>query len=61
MINKEVNKNPEIIADLFTYIVFFEETIKFGKEPYAKSKKILDVGMFSELSKETLKSASSTN
>jgi|JI6StandDraft_1071083.scaffolds.fasta_scaffold13888_2 hypothetical protein len=60
MINKEVNKNPEIIADLFTYIVFFEELIKFAKEPYAKSKKILDVGMFSELNKETLKSASTS-
>lgn len=39
----------------------FEELTKFGKEPYAKSKKILDVGMFSELNKDTLKATSSNS
>jgi hypothetical protein len=31
MINKEISKNPEIVADLFTYIRFLEECIKFSR------------------------------
>ena len=55
MINKEVSKNPEMIADLFTYIRFLEECIKFSREPYEKYKEIIDLGLFSSLDKETLK------
>jgi len=29
--NKEVSKDPELISDLFTFIRFFEECIKFSK------------------------------
>jgi len=55
MINKEVSKNPEMIADLFTYIRFLEECIKFSREPYEKYKEIIDLGLFSSLDRETLK------
>ena len=49
MINKEVNRNPEIVADLFTYIRFLEECIKFSRESYEKYKEIIDLGLFSSL------------
>lgn len=55
VINKEVQKNPELIADLFTYIRFFEEAIKYSREPYEKYKAIIDLGLFSSLDKETLR------
>lgn len=55
VVNKEVQKNPELIADLFTYIRFFEEAIKYSREPYEKYKAIIDLGLFSSLDKETLK------
>ena len=58
MLNKEMAKNPELISDLFTYIIFFEEMTKVSKEPYGKLKEVLDVGLLSELNKNTLKSAS---
>lgn len=38
MINKEVSKNPELIADLFTYIRFLEECVKYSRESYEKYK-----------------------
>jgi len=38
MINKEVSKNPELVSDLFTYIRFLEEAIKYSREPYEKYK-----------------------
>lgn len=49
MINKEVSKNPELVGDLFTYIRFFEECIKFSREPYEKYKEIIDLGLFASL------------
>lgn len=55
MINKEVSKNPELVSDLFTYIRFLEECIKFSREPYEKYKEIIDLGLFSSLDRETLK------
>lgn len=55
MINKEVIKNPELVADLFTYIRFLEECFKFSREPYEKYKEIIDLGLFSSLDRETLK------
>jgi hypothetical protein len=56
MINKEVSKNPELVADLFTYIRYLEECIKYSREPYEKYKEIIDLGLFSSLDRETLKS-----
>ena len=50
-----MQKNPELIADLFTYLRFFEEAIKYSREPYEKYKAILDLGLFSSLDKGTLK------
>ena len=38
MVNKEIAKNPELVADLFTYIRFLEECIKYSREPYEKYK-----------------------
>lgn len=55
MVNKEVQKNPEFISDLFTYLRFFEEAIKYSREPYEKYKAILDLGLFSSLDKDTFK------
>ena len=57
VVNKEVQKNPELIGDLFSYLRFFEEAIKYSREPYEKYKAILDLGLFSSLDKETLKTA----
>jgi hypothetical protein len=58
MTHKEINKNPEPIASLFTYIRFFEEAIKYSREPYEKYKGIIDLGLYSSLDKETFRAAS---
>jgi len=50
-----VSKDPELISDLFTFIRFFEESIKFSKEPIEKYKEIIDLGLLSSLDRETLK------
>ena len=55
MINKEVSKNPDLVADLFTFIRFLEEAVKYSREPYEKYKEIIDLGLFSSLDKDTLK------
>lgn len=34
MVNKDVHKHPETVSDLFAYIRFFEEAIKYSREPY---------------------------
>jgi hypothetical protein len=53
--NKEVSKDPELVSDLFTFIRFFEECIKFSREPIEKYKEIIDLGLLSSLDRDTLK------
>ena len=49
MTNRDTIKNTDPVVDMFTYIRFFEEAIKYSREPYEKYKGILDLGLFSSL------------
>jgi len=55
ILSKDVQKNPEMVADTFTFIAFYEELYKYSEEPFEYFNKFLPIGLMSSLTKSMLK------